>query len=153
MDYEVFLLSRVKEEYDDTGDNTASVAVGMQRSGRVITSAALILVLVASGFATGEILIVKALGFGTALAIFIDSTIVRALLVPAFMRILGDLNWWAPRPLRSRTGAGGQGVVEQAWHWRFSRSQRVDFIAQCCDAVRTDVPRQVRHRRCRRGPQ
>jgi len=105
MDYEVFLLSRIKEEYDLTGDNTHSVARGMERSGRVITSAALILVLVASGFATGEILVVKALGFGTALAIFIDSTIVRALLVPALMRILSDLNWWAPRFLRAAPGS------------------------------------------------
>ena len=104
MDYEVFLLSRVKEEYDATGDNTASVARGMERSGRVITSAALILVLVASGFATGDILIVKTLGFGTALAIFIDATIVRALLVPSLMRILSDLNWWAPRFMRGAPG-------------------------------------------------
>ena len=96
MDYEVFLLSRVKEEYEATGDNTRSVAVGMQRSGKIITSAAFILVLVAAGLAMGDILIVKALGFGTALAIFIDATIVRALLVPALMRIMSDLNWWAP---------------------------------------------------------
>ena len=100
MDYEVFLLSRVKEEYDATGDNARSVATGMERSGKIITSAALILILVASGFATGDILIVKALGFGTALAIFIDATIVRALLVPALMRIMSGLNWWAPGFLR-----------------------------------------------------
>ncbi len=97
MDYEVFLLSRVKEVYQATADNTVSVAQGLQRSGGVITSAALILVLVAAGFSTGEITIIKALGFGTALAIFIDASIVRALLVPALMRIMGDLNWWAPR--------------------------------------------------------
>ncbi len=100
MDYEVFLLSRVKEEYDATGDNTASVARGMERSGRIITSAAVIMVVVAAGVATGDILVVKALGFGTALAVFIDSTIVRALLVPALMRVLSDLNWWAPRFLK-----------------------------------------------------
>jgi RND superfamily putative drug exporter len=100
MDYEVFLLSRIKEEYEATGDNTASVGRGMERSGRVITSAALVMVLVAAGFASGDILIVKALGFGTALAIFIDSTIVRALLVPALMRVLSGANWWAPRFLR-----------------------------------------------------
>ena len=102
MDYEVFLLSRIKEEYDATGDNTHSVAVGMERSGRIITSAALVLILVASAFATGEILIVKTLGFGIALAIFIDSTIVRALLVPALMRVMSGLNWWAPRWLKGR---------------------------------------------------
>ena len=100
MDYEVFLLSRIKEEYDATGDDTHSVATGMERSGRIITSAALVLILVASAFATGEILIVKTLGFGIALAIFIDSTIVRALLVPALMRIMSGLNWWAPAFLR-----------------------------------------------------
>ncbi len=106
MDYEVFLLSRVKEEYDATGDNTASVATGMERSGRIITSSALILILVAAGFGTGDILIVKALGFGTALAIFIDSTVVRALLVPALMKVMSGLNWWAPRFLGGRPRGG-----------------------------------------------
>lgn len=107
MDYEVFLLARIKEEYDATGDNTHSVAVGMEKSGKIITSAALILVLVSIGLATGDILIVKALGFGTALAIFIDSTIVRALLVPALMRILSDLNWWAPGFLKGSQAKTG----------------------------------------------
>jgi RND superfamily putative drug exporter len=102
MDYEVFLLSRVKEEYDAGAGNTAAVATGMERSGRVITSAALVMVLVSAGFATGDILIVKALGFGTALAILIDSSVVRALLAPALMRVFGDANWWAPRFLRPR---------------------------------------------------
>ena len=102
MDYEVFLLSRVKEEYDAGADNTAAVATGMERSGRVITSAALVMVLVSAGFATGDILIVKVLGFGTALAILIDSTVVRALLAPALMSVFGDANWWAPGFLRPR---------------------------------------------------
>ncbi|MBI4233786.1 MAG: MMPL family transporter [Chloroflexi bacterium] len=102
MDYEVFLLSRVKEIYDTTKDNTASVALGLERTGRIITSAALILVLVMGAFVTGDIVLVKALGLGMALAIFLDATIVRALLVPATMRILGDLNWWAPRWLKGR---------------------------------------------------
>ena len=96
MDYEVFLLSRVKEEYDRTGDNTRAVAVGMERSGRIITSAAAILIVVSAGFATGDILIIKALGLGTAIAVLVDSTIVRALLVPALMRVMSRLNWWAP---------------------------------------------------------
>ena len=100
MDYEVFLLSRVKEEYERTGDNTRAVAVGMERSGRIITSAAAILIVVSAGFATGDILIVKALGLGTAIAVLVDSTIVRALLVPALMRVMSHLNWWAPRWLR-----------------------------------------------------
>ena len=103
MDYEVFLLCRVKEEYEATGDNAKSVALGMERSGRIITSAALVMVLVAGGLATGDVVIIKALGFGTALAIFIDSTIVRALLVPALMRVLSGLNWWAPRWLTPKS--------------------------------------------------
>ena len=101
MDYEVFLLSRVKEEYERTGDNTRAVAVGMERSGRIITSAAAILIVVSAGFATGDILIIKALGLGTAIAVLVDSTIVRALLVPALMRVMSRLNWWAPRWMRS----------------------------------------------------
>ncbi len=104
MDYEVFLLSRVKEEYERTGDNTRAVAVGMERSGRIITSAAAILIVVSAGFATGDILIIKALGLGTAIAVLVDSTIVRALLVPALMRVMSHLNWWAPRWLRPAHG-------------------------------------------------
>ena len=103
MDYEVFLLSRVKEEYERTGDNTRAVAVGMERSGRIITSAAAILIVVSAGFATGDILIIKALGLGTAIAVLVDSTIVRALLVPALMRVMSHLNWWAPRWMRAQT--------------------------------------------------
>ena len=97
MDYEVFLLMRVKEAYDETGDNTESVAIGLERTGRVITSAALILVLVAAAFATSDVIVVKAFGVGVAIAILLDATLVRALLVPALMRLMGDWNWWAPR--------------------------------------------------------
>ena len=104
MDYEVFLLSRVKEEYERTGDNTRAVAVGMERSGRIITSAAAILIVVSAGFATGDILIIKALGLGTVIAVLVDSTIVRALLVPALMRVMSGLNWWAPRWMRADQG-------------------------------------------------
>ena len=96
MDYEVFLLSRVKEAYDESGDNTGSVALGLERTGRIITSAALILVLVAAAFATSDVIVVKAFGVATAIAILLDATLVRALLVPALMRVLGDWNWWAP---------------------------------------------------------
>lgn len=96
MDYEVFLLSRVKEIHDETDDNTLSVAQGLERTGRIITSAAMIMVLVASSFSTGEIVLIKALGVGIAIAVFLDATLVRALLVPALMRILGAWNWWAP---------------------------------------------------------
>ncbi|HEX2915244.1 MAG TPA: MMPL family transporter [Chloroflexia bacterium] len=97
MDYEVFLLSRIKENYDHTGDNTASVAMGLQKSGKIITSAALIVVLVCLSFVTADIVLVKALGVGVAVAVGLDATIVRALLVPATMRLLGNWNWYAPR--------------------------------------------------------
>ncbi|MCH8311131.1 MAG: MMPL family transporter, partial [Chloroflexi bacterium] len=106
MDYEVFLLSRVKEEYEAHGDNTQAVAVGMEKSGRIITSAALVLILVSAGFASGDILIVKTLGVGIAVAILIDATIVRALLVPALMRIFSSANWWAPAFLGGGTRPG-----------------------------------------------
>jgi len=99
MDYEVFLLSRIKEHYDRTKDTTASVAMGVQKTGAIITSAALLLVIVIGGFATGEVLFVKMVGVGLALAILVDATIVRMLLVPATMRMLGKYNWWAPKPL------------------------------------------------------
>jgi len=101
MDYEVFLLSRIKESYDASRDNTASVAQGLERIGRIITSAALVLVLVAGSFTLADIVIVKSLGFATALAILIDATIVRALLVPSVMRVMGDFNWWAPRAVKA----------------------------------------------------
>ena len=100
MDYEVFLLSRVKEEYDRTGDNTQAVAKGLQHTGRIITSAALLFIVVTGAFATADIVIIKSLGVGMAIAIALDVTIVRALLVPATMRLMGDYNWWAPRPLK-----------------------------------------------------
>ncbi|MDF3041293.1 MAG: putative rane protein mmpL3, partial [Thermomicrobiales bacterium] len=99
MDYEVFLLSRIREEWERTGDNARAVAVGLQRSGRIITSAALLVVVVAGAFVTAEVVIIKALGFGIALAVFLDATVVRALLVPSTMRLLGDWNWWLPGPL------------------------------------------------------
>jgi RND superfamily putative drug exporter len=99
MDYEVFLLSRVKESYDEGMDNTASVAWGLERSGRLITSAAAIVVLVSSSFVAADVIIIKALGLGTAIAVLLDATVVRALLVPASMQLLGDWNWWAPKAI------------------------------------------------------
>lgn len=100
MDYEVFLLSRIREAYVTLGDNTASVARGLEQSGRIISSAALIVVVVAGSFVTASIVLIKALGLGVALAVFLDATLIRALLVPATMRLLGDWNWWLPRPLQ-----------------------------------------------------
>ena len=100
MDYEVFLLSRIKEEYDKTGDNTHSVAMGLERTGRIVTAAALLLAAVFLAFATSGVSVIKMFGLGLALAIVMDATLVRAALVPAFMRIMGRANWWAPEPLR-----------------------------------------------------
>ena len=100
MDYEVFLLTRVREEWERGHDNTAAVAAGLQRSGRIITSAALIVVVVTASFVTADVVLIKALGLGIALAVGLDATVIRALLVPATMRLLGDWNWWVPAPLR-----------------------------------------------------
>lgn len=100
MDYEVFLLSRIKEIYDETGDNDLAVTQGLQKTGRVITSAALLIAIVFGAFATGESIDMKVLGVGLAAAIIIDASIVRMLFVPAAMKLMGDRNWWAPAPLR-----------------------------------------------------
>jgi uncharacterized membrane protein YdfJ with MMPL/SSD domain len=99
MDYEVLLLSRIQEAYRKTGDNTASVAEGLSRTAGVITGAALIMVVVFSAFALAESITIKSIGVGMALAVFIDATIVRVMLVPAAMRLMGRWNWWAPGPL------------------------------------------------------
>ena len=96
MDYEVFLLTRMKEAWERTGDNREAVALGLERSGRIVTSAALIVVVVAGSFAFADIVLIKALGLGMAIAVALDATIVRALLVPATMRLLGRWNWWIP---------------------------------------------------------
>src|SRR4029453_4694169 len=96
MDYEVFLLSRIREVWQETGDNDLAVALGLQRSGKIITSAALLIVIVFAGFTTGEIVAMKQLGLGLALAVVIDATVVRIFLVPATMKLMGKWNWWAP---------------------------------------------------------
>jgi RND superfamily putative drug exporter len=98
MDYEVFLLSRIREAHEQTGDNTRSVALGLERSGGIITSAAAIVILVSAAFASADMVIVKALGVGMALAVLLDATLVRGLLAPATMRLLGEINWWWPWP-------------------------------------------------------
>lgn len=96
MDYEVFLLSRIQEAFWQTGDNRRAVALGLQRSGGIITSAAVIVIVVSVCFATADMILVKAVGVGMALAVLIDATLVRGLLVPATMRLLGNRNWWLP---------------------------------------------------------
>jgi RND superfamily putative drug exporter len=100
MDYEVLLLSRIQETYRRTGQNTASVAEGLARTAGVITGAALIMVSVFAAFALADIITIKTIGVGMAIAVLLDATIIRVLLVPATMRLLGDWNWWAPGPLR-----------------------------------------------------
>lgn len=99
MDYEVLLLSRVQEAYRRTGDNTASVAEGLARTAGVITGAALIMVTVFAAFALAEVITIKSIGVGMAIAVAVDATIIRVLLVPATMRLMGRWNWWAPGPL------------------------------------------------------
>jgi RND superfamily putative drug exporter len=99
MDYEVFLLSRIRELYDQTGDNTAAVAGGLQRTGGMITSLALLLIVVVGAFSASGITFIKLTGVGMIVALVIDASVVRVLLVPAAMRLLGRANWWVPRPL------------------------------------------------------
>ena len=100
MDYEVFLLSRIKEEVDLGAANDDAVAVGLERTGRIVTAAALLLALVFVAFATAQVTVVKVFGVGLALAVLVDAFLIRATLVPAFMRLAGRANWWAPRGLR-----------------------------------------------------
>ena len=100
MDYEVFLLSRIKEEHDAGRSNVESVALGLQKSARIITAAAFILAIVFAAFIISGVTSIKSMGFGIAFAILLDATLIRALLVPALMRLFGDWNWWAPKSLR-----------------------------------------------------
>jgi RND superfamily putative drug exporter len=115
MDYEVFLLSRIKEEHDRTGDNTQAVAAGLARTGRLITAAALVLAITFAAFVTSGMSFMKLMGLGLALAIIVDATIVRGLLVPAVMRLAGEANWWAPGPLRRLQRRWGvrEGVAQE----------------------------------------
>jgi uncharacterized membrane protein YdfJ with MMPL/SSD domain len=100
MDYEVFLLSRIREEYDITHDNREAVATGLQRTGSIITSAALLIIVVIGAFSASSITFIKLIGVAMGTSIIIDALLVRMIVVPAAMRLMGDLNWWAPRPLR-----------------------------------------------------
>ena len=97
MDYQVFLLSRIKERYDQTGDTREAVGYGLGRTGSIITGAAAIMVCVFGGMATGELVVFQQMGFGLAVAILIDATVVRTIVVPASMELLGDWNWYLPR--------------------------------------------------------
>jgi putative drug exporter of the RND superfamily len=114
MDYEVLLMSRMKEEWERTHDNRHAVAEGLERSGRLVTGAAAIMFAVFIGFGLAQVLLIKSLGIGMAVAVAIDATLVRALIVPATMRLLGQLNWWAPGPLARlyrRLGLGETSAV------------------------------------------
>ena len=97
MDYEVLMLSRMKEVFDRDGDNTEAVAEGLEKTAGLITSAAAIMVVVFGAFALAKVVVVRAVGFGMGLAVALDATLIRVLLVPATMRLFGRLNWWAPK--------------------------------------------------------
>lgn len=103
MDYELFLLSRIREEHLLGKSNVESVATGLQRSARIITAAAVLLAVVFAAFITSGVTSIKTMGFGVALAVIIDATLIRALLVPALMRLLGERNWWAPKAMQRFT--------------------------------------------------
>ncbi len=133
MDYEVFLLSRIKEEWDRTGDNASAVALGLERTGRLITSAALVVVVVLLALATSSNTMLKLLGVGLALAVAVDATLVRGLLVPAFMRLAGRANWWAPAPLRrlhARFGLSEAAPAAAAAAAPAAAADRVDSTGQ-----------------------
>jgi RND superfamily putative drug exporter len=100
MDYEVFLLSRIKEEHDRGADNQRSVAVGLEHTGRIVTAAAALLAIVFLAMTTSHVAFIKLFGLGLAMAVVMDATLIRGTLVPAFMRLAGNANWWAPAPLR-----------------------------------------------------
>jgi RND superfamily putative drug exporter len=131
MDYEVFLLSRIQEEYRRSHDNRSSVIEGLARTGRVISSAALILFVVIGAFAAGDLIYVKELGVGMGAALLLDVTLVRALLVPATMQLLGHWNWWAPRwlatelrPLDAMRAPGDEHDEHQQRHRHAVRPER-----------------------------
>ena len=109
MDYHVFLLSRIRERYDQTGDNSESVAFGVRSTAGLITGAALIMVAVFLGFTAGELVPFQQMGFGLAVAVFLDATIVRVVLVPASMQLLGDANWYLPSFLAVAAGRARRG--------------------------------------------
>jgi RND superfamily putative drug exporter len=104
MDYEVFMVMRIREAWEHTGDNASAVAHGLERTGRIVTAAALIMVAAFSGFAAGRVPALQQFGLGLALAVLIDATLVRAVLVPSAMAILGRFNWWLPARLGRLVG-------------------------------------------------
>ena len=125
-DYGVFLLSRIKEARDDGASDSAAVAIGLERTGRIVTAAALLFAVAIGAFATSKLVFIKELGIGTALAVLIDASIIRALLVPSLMELLGSANWWAPGPLRRvHERFGLREDVEPNDHEKVTRGERV----------------------------
>ncbi len=112
-DYEVFLVSRIKEEYERGGDNTEAIAIGVEKTGQIITSAALLLMVVVAAFGASRILAMKEIGVGLTIAVAIDAAVVRTLLVPATMKVFGDVNWWLPGVLRKTRGIKTRGIKTQ----------------------------------------
>jgi uncharacterized membrane protein YdfJ with MMPL/SSD domain len=113
MDYQVFLLSRIKERYDKTGDTTGAVSLGVSSTARIITGAALIIVAVFAGFAAGELVMFQQMGFGVAVALLVDATIIRSVVLPAVMGLLGRWNWYLPRWLEWLPRLGVEGTAGQ----------------------------------------
>jgi RND superfamily putative drug exporter len=113
MDYHVFLLSRIRERYDETGDNSHSVAYGLRSTGRLITGAALIMVAVFGGFAMGSLVMLQQVGFGLGVAVLLDATIIRMVLVPSSMKLLGKWNWYLPPVLSWLPHVGIEGQARQ----------------------------------------
>ena len=130
MDYEVFLLSRIKEEHDKGSDTVTSVAVGLERTGRIVTAAAVLIAVVFLAFATGQVSFMKMFGIGLMLAVLVDAFLIRSTLVPAFMRLAGDANWWAPGPLRRL-------------HNRFGFSEHVDLDEELAAMTAADDDREL----------
>jgi RND superfamily putative drug exporter len=131
MDYEIFLLSRIKEQFDATGDTRASVATGLQHTGWLISSAALLMATVLAAFSTSRIIFIQQIGVGLAIAVIMDATLVRGLLVPATMRLLGQWNWWAPAPLRAVWRCIGLSEAE---------APASSIVGEAAQAERTLVP-------------
>ena len=126
MDYEVFLLSRIKEEHDAGADDRRAVALGLERTGRIVTAAALLISVVFLAFSTSEVSFIKLFGIGLSLAVLMDAFLIRGTLVPAFMRMAGRANWWAPGPLRR-------------FHDRFGLDEHVDLDADVIDLAGPDA--------------
>ena len=118
MDYQVFLLSRIRERYDQSRDTTDAVTFGVGSTARIITGAALIIVAVFSGFARGDLIMFQQMGFGVAIALLIDATIIRSVLLPSVMKLLGEWNWYLPRWLewlpRLQVEGAGSGQAQRA---------------------------------------